>query len=89
MHKLAIQCHSFPHQAEFNAVKVELGDVVMAMTDGVSDNLSTNEIVQILNNTTDITDTYNLAVKIVNAAIAKNLKPDDVGLYVGIITPMW
>jgi serine/threonine protein phosphatase PrpC len=69
-------------------VDVMKGDLVIIATDGLWDNITTDQILRIIKNEVSLntrTNTKELAVKLVEAAYKSYVKPDDITAVVGIV----
>ena len=76
--------------ANFNAMTIQKDDVVVVCSDGVTDNLSRDELRNIVEaGMTESLGPYGLAQEIVELAIGTGRKPDDTSAFVGIVTETW
>ena len=73
-------------EGDYGSIKVQAGDIVIAASDGITDNLPgcvfQNKIRQIVSAGLAPKD---MAKHLVAAAIAANLKPDDISIVVGLV----
>ena len=78
--------HSAFEECDFGVVKVEVGDIVLLASDGVSDNLYDTELKTIVANAWfQGMSPYETSVSIVAKAIEAGRKPDDVSVVVAYV----
>jgi len=75
-------------KTETRIVGVDEGDIIIIATDGLWDNLTTDDVLRLTKDSISLNtrlNTKDLAIKLVEAAYKSDIKPDDITAIVGVV----